>query len=296
MPGSSRSKAWLGAAALTVVAAAPPRETAPGEPADALIVGSPQPDVEKPRGAYDVYLLAGQSNMSGRGFLGDTTAAERQPDPNVLLFGNDERWRLAVDPLDYQAGQVDHVSLDPIVGVGPGLSFGRAMAAAASRPVVLVPCAKGGSAMAEWDIDGGRETLLGSCVARVAIAGGRVAGLLWYQGEADGRSAATAAGWGEAFARIVARFREKLGTPGLPVVFVGLSDKPRKMPRAALFPYWQSVQEHQEATHIACVGMVSARGLPHNADDVHLSAAAQGRLGPKLATAMLMLRQGGCGR
>ena len=43
----------------------------------------------------DTYVLAGQSNMSGRGSLDELTAAERAPEAAIRLYGNDGQWRVA---------------------------------------------------------------------------------------------------------------------------------------------------------------------------------------------------------
>ena len=45
---------------------------------------------------YDLYLLIGQSNMSGRGHL---TAENRIGDPRVFSFGRDEKFVPAVEPV-----------------------------------------------------------------------------------------------------------------------------------------------------------------------------------------------------
>ncbi|WP_225421482.1 sialate O-acetylesterase [Sphingomonas parva] len=242
----------------------------------------------------DVYLLAGQSNMSGRGALADLTEAERTPDPGIRLYGNDGKARVALDPLDSAEGQIDAVSADPQAAVGPGLGFAREIARHSRRPIVLVPCAKGGSSIARWQPGGGRDTLYGSCLARAREAGGRVHGILWYQGESDAATLAAANAWPEAFAALIARFRDDLGDARLPVVFVQLADPPARPDRALRYPGWRQVQAGQGGVRMKCTAMVAAAGLPRLEDELHLTTAGQRTLGPRLAAAMRRLQRQGC--
>ncbi|MCU6454111.1 sialate O-acetylesterase [Sphingomonas sp. A2-49] len=242
---------------------------------------------------FDVYVLAGQSNMSGRGALAALTPAERVADPRIRLYGNDARWRDALDPLDDAADQIDAVSADRQAAVGPGLPFARRMLRGRGRPVALVPCAKGGSAIAAWHADAAPDTLYGSCLRRTREARGRLAGLLWYQGESDAQ-APTADLWSDRFAALVAALRQDLAAPRLPVVFVRIADRPTI--NADRYPYWTMVQDRQASVALPCVAMVSAGGLTRNPDDLHLDTGAQRRLGARIAEAMIRLQRRGCGR
>ncbi|MBO9543334.1 MAG: hypothetical protein J7528_02305 [Caulobacter sp.] len=87
----------------------------------------------------DVYLLTGQSNMSGRGLVEELTAEERVADPAITLYGNEGTIRPAVEPLDTAVGQVDAISTDTIAAVGPGLFFARTLHGLNGRPILLVP-------------------------------------------------------------------------------------------------------------------------------------------------------------
>lgn len=243
----------------------------------------------------DVYLLAGQSNMSGRGELADLTAAEREPDPAILLYGNDDKTRPATDPLDSAEGQVDTVSADPTTGVGPGLTFARTLRATEKRRIILVPCAKGGSSMAEWKPTYSRTSLYGSCLTRARQAGGRLAGVLWYQGEADGRTEEAALRWNQDFRALTTRLRLDLAAPRLPVVYVQLADSPGVRDGVTTHPAWASVQAAQAAAQtLNCVAMVSAQGLAKRDDQMHLTTASQRQLGVQLAGQMAALHAKAC--
>jgi hypothetical protein len=235
-----------------------------------------------------IYLLMGQSNMSGRGVLTEIAPGSLDPDDRIQLYGNDGRWRKAAEPLDTAQGQIDKVSSDPD-GVGPGLAFAKAMLKRhPGRSIGLVTCAKGGSAIGEWKPSTERSTLYGSCLARAreAAAFGQIAGMLWYQGETDARTEARAQAWAGLFAEMIVQFRSDLGKSDLPLAVVGLGDQPRSGKYAGQFPAWSTVQESQKRLRLDHQVYVSAAGLPRNPDELHLNTDSQIRLGQALAKVM----------
>ena len=88
---------------------------------------------------FHLYLLAGQSNMAGRGIV---TEQDREAHPRVLMFTQEGTWAPAVDPLHFDK---------PIAGVGPGRTFGIAVAERDPTITIgLIPSAVGGSPIATW--------------------------------------------------------------------------------------------------------------------------------------------------
>ena len=147
----------------------------------------------------DIWVLAGQSNMEGVGDLVDVTP----PNPRVMLNGMDGRWGIAEEPLHWLVDSPDPVhSGNPAdraarsaqthksrsKGAGLGLPFGVMMTEATGVPIGLVACAHGGTSMEEWNPakkEQGGNSLYGSMIRQVKEAGGKVRGVLWYQGESD---------------------------------------------------------------------------------------------------------------
>ena len=83
----------------------------------------------------DLYLLAGQSNMAGRGTV---SAEDTVAHPRVFALRADGSWSLARDPV--------HFDKPRVAGVGPGLAFGRALAEATPGVRIgLIPTAVGGT-------------------------------------------------------------------------------------------------------------------------------------------------------
>src|SRR5262249_9526759 len=125
------------------------------------------------------------------------------PGEKVSLLGMDGRWRQAEEPLHWLVDSPDSVhSGDPATragrsaaqpktpgkGAGLWLPFGGVVSAATGVPIGLVATAHGGTSMKRWDPalrDEGGKSLYGSMLGQFRRAGGRVRGVLWYQGESD---------------------------------------------------------------------------------------------------------------
>jgi hypothetical protein len=281
-----RASMRVSAATLVIMLAGCTLERVPSSPVLASVSAAVPQDLR-------LFILAGQSNMSGRGFVSQLPPSLRSPSHRVFVFGNDDRWRIASEPIDDPQGQIDRISKDQAAGVGPGLPFAVALAKRSSRPIGLIPCAKGGSSMTEWDRTLDRTALYGSCVARIrrASAAGQLSGLLWYQGETDARSATDTEKWPNRFRAFLTSVRSELQSPRLVAVVVGLADLPNSSQfPSSDFPGWRQLQRAQAAMKERDVLYVSAAGLSTNPDAIHLSTEGQLKLGRDMAT--LFLRHG----
>ncbi len=228
----------------------------------------------------DLWILAGQSNMVGRARI-----EEPYPrDPRVRLFSLQGEWQLAAHPLHEEP-------LPPGVtrpGHGPGLEFGRELARTLSVPIGLIACAKGGTSMAQWSPDAGgsgRNALYANLLAQVKLAGGKVAGVLWYQGEND-TGAEPAAIYRTKFKEFVARLRADLGRPDLPFHYAQLGRLANEVQK--FYAEWNVVREAQrlaeaEIPHARLVATVDLE----NGDYIHLGRESQDRLGRRFARAAL---------
>lgn len=257
-------------------------------PALALAAGCVSAQTPSP--PAQVFLLMGQSNMSGRGDLAELPPDWHIPDPRIRVLSNDGVLRPALEPLDSADNQIDAVSFDRSAGVGPALAFAKAVIE--ERPessILLVPCAKGGTLIAAWAPAESRDTLYGSCLARAREAAelGTIAGVLWYQGESDTDRYDLTSAWPGAFADLIAAVRADLGKPDLPVLMVSIGDWPVNGPYAARFPAWRELQAAQDAFSAPGVTVIAAAGLDRNDDELHLSTDGAIELGRKLAHAWL---------
>ncbi|KAL6905820.1 hypothetical protein ACP4OV_003421 [Aristida adscensionis] len=232
-----------------------------------------------------VFILAGQSNMSGRG--GATSGAwdgvvppECAPSPRILRLSPALRWEEAREPL--HAG----VDVGNVVGIGPGMPFAHAVLAAGAVPppaaVGLVPCAQGGTPIANWSR--GTELydrMVTRATAALAECGGELAGVLWFQGEADTMRREDAELYQGRMEALVRDVRRDLGRPDLAVVQVLIATAQYQG------KYLGRVREAQKAVKLPNVKYVDAMGLPIASDNTHLTTQAQIQLGNMLAKAYL---------
>lgn len=224
----------------------------------------------------DVWVLAGQSNMVGRARL----EAPEQPDERVRMQLPDGKWKLAEEPLHERKEGPDGEAL----GAGSALTFAKEMVQRTGIPIGLIPCAKGGTNLTLWDpAKKGRESLYGALLWRVAAAGGRVAGILWYQGEADSRD--TRAGlYAERFRQLVASLRADLQAPELPFYYAQLARFAGEELSGHTVESEEMVRETQRKAEaqIANSVMVATIDLELG-DHIHLDAASQKRMGRRFA-------------
>ena len=253
-------------------------------------LGRLEPSLEaRPPETMQIFILAGQSNMSGRGDLVNLPAGFPSHANRLFVYSNAGRWQRAVEPVDNPLDQVDRVSLDRLVGVGPGLAMADRLAAAwPGVSIGLVPCARAGSRIDQWAPHPSRSTLYGSCLARAreAAQAGPIRAVIWYQGESDTHSQAEVMAWPEKFAALTRAWRRDLNQPNLPVVFTQLGPLgPRFRNRR---PAWDQMRNLQAALHIPGAVMVTAGDLKVF-DGIHLDTASQLRLGRRYAEALLKI-------
>ncbi|MEX2581375.1 MAG: sialate O-acetylesterase [Verrucomicrobiales bacterium] len=232
---------------------------------------------DSPPGNLRIFLLAGQSNMAGRGKI---APADREPHPRVWSFAADSEWQPATAPL--------HFDKPKIAGVGPGRAFGIALAEQyPDRPVGLVPCAVGGSPLKSWEPGAEYEALgvhpYDDAIRRTqaALANGTLSGILWHQGESDAGNPEDAATYADRLADLIQRFRADLDAPGLPFLVGELGRFPD---RAWTDPENPVNRAHREvAKTVPNCAWVSAEDLTPMSDGTHFDAKSARELGRRYA-------------
>jgi sialate O-acetylesterase len=237
--------------------------------------------------------------MEGVGDLADVI----QPQPLVHSFDMSDHWGIASEPLHTLPGATDRVhwrrnekgepqqltgerlaqfTAARRKGAGLGLPFAVEMLRRSGVPIGLVPCAHGGTSMDQWDPalkDKGGDSLYGAMLRRFRATGGKVKGLLWYQGESDANPKAVGT-FAAKFDRLVKSIRDDFGQPELPFYYVQIGRHVNTQNIAE----WNQIQEAQrnaEAT-IPRTGVVAAVDLSLD-DGIHVSTPDLKRLGRRLA-------------
>ncbi|GAB5406236.1 MAG: hypothetical protein Aurels2KO_44670 [Aureliella sp.] len=236
-------------------------------------------DAEK----FHLIVLAGQSNMAGRGKV---HSQDRKIHPRLLCLSSSGEWKHAVAPL--------HFDKPKLVGVGLGRTF--ALRYAAEHPGVtvgLIPCAVGGSPLSTWT-PGGVHAQTNShpyddAIARckTAMKNGRIKVVLWHQGESDSKPK-LAPLYYQNLKQLITRFRSATDSGDAPWIIGQLgqfdskpwSDGRRQVDRA-----------HKVATTTTNrVAFVSSTGLVHKGDQAHFSSASVREFGRRYFDAWKQLQ------
>lgn len=240
---------------------------------------------------YDVYILAGQSNMDGRGAVSGLSTPLSSPQIGQLIY--------YANPADPSASGESTVrsagwqTLAPGFSVAPGtrgnalpsstfgpeVSFVDAMRIAdpTGNPIAIIKVARGGTNLnSDWSPTGfmyqGLITEVNSALQSLATGGdaGVVRGMLWHQGESDTNDINN---YQANLETLIADVRTELSDPLLPFVIGELG---QTKPEA--FRELQATIAQENAG----VGFVSSLGL-NTPDNTHFDAAGQVVLGQRYA-------------
>ncbi len=222
---------------------------------------------------YDLYLLVGQSNMAGRGFLEKEDTVVNN---NVFVLGAGDTVIPAKEPLHYDKKNR---------GSGPGLAFGKAISKAyPGRKILLVPAAVGGTKISYWTPDNSRGLYKEAIrKAKVAMNYGTLKGMVWQQGESDSNSK-DAPLYKQRLKELIANFGKDLGNDNLPVVVGGLGD----FLRSKYYPVVNAAVK-ETASEMGNVRFSEASKLGHIGDSLHFNSKAQRENGLNMAEAMLKM-------
>ncbi len=208
------------------------------------------------------FLLIGQSNMAGRGFLNE---APRIDSSRIKTLRNG-RWQPMYRPVNADRS---------FAGSNLAERFAELYAQKHGVDVGLIACADGGTSLEQWK-PGGLLYDHAVCQARLASRTSTIAGVLWHQGEADCTPKYFTT-YRERLTHMLTSLRRDLALDDVPVLLGGLGD---------FLAHLESVPEIQRhhprvnealqetAAVLPMTGFVSAAGLGSNPDHLHFNAAA----------------------
>ena len=241
-------------------------------------VSAQEPTVDLPsKKNFHLFLLAGQSNMAGRGEIEEQ---DRVAHPRVLMLSEDREWIPAVAPIHFDK---------TVAGVGLGKSFAIALAEANPGITIgLIPAACGGSPIESWEPGGFHKHTQSppydDAISRTrsALKAGTLKGILWHQGESDSREDRSKQ-YEKRLRILVERFRNEFDDPALPIVLGQLGQFPQK-------PWDEHKQRvnraHQEVVHyFSQMAFVSSDGLTPMKDNTHFDSKSLRLFGQRYAVA-----------
>lgn len=247
------------------------------------------PPVRKDK--FQLYLLVGQSNMAGRGLV---EAQDTVPNRHVLRLNKAGQWEVAQDPLHFDK---------PVAAVGPGLTFGRVLAAQDTSVVIgLIPCAVGGSGIDAWTpgayFADTKAYPYDEALARAKVAqqAGTLAGIIWHQGETDSNPEKSPT-YAAKLTALIARFRTDLQAPAVPFVAGQLPAFQFQKAGSDGVPH-PNADAVRINDAVAALGKtvphyayVSAAGTTDRGDQLHFDARSARLMGQRYAQAMQQLRK-----
>lgn len=238
---------------------------------------------------FKLYLLVGQSNMAGRGYV---EAQDTIPNQHVLRLNKNGEWEIGKDPL--------HFDKD-VAGVGPGLQFGKTLAAADQSAVIgLIPCAVGGSAIENWKAGSfyaaTKTYPYDDAIkrAKLAMQSGTLMGIIWHQGESDSNPVKSAT-YQENLKNVIASFRHDLDSPEIPFVagelpayqIAGTDAQGKRKDNPSAEKINEAIENLKTA--VKNYAYVTAEGTSDRGDHTHFNAASARLMGIRYAKAMMEL-------
>lgn len=204
------------------------------------------------------FLLIGQSNMAGRGFVQDARPIN---DEHIYVLRNG-RWQKIFRPVH---------SDRKTAGVCLAESFAQEYAKDNGVDVGLIPCADGGTMISQW-MPG--EVLYDHAVfqAKLAMRQSTLMGILWHQGESDCNTK-NRDNYKQMFDIFISSLKKDLQIQNIPVIVGGLGDFMKVFFNNDNYLIINKALKEYAAEN-ELVGYASANGLLPNADNLHFSSDA----------------------
>ncbi len=232
-----------------------------------------------------LFVLAGQSNMAGRGLV---EPSDTVPDDRIFFVTPDMKWALAKEPLQlYQPA---------LTGLGPGLAFARVLLGKIDEDIYigLIPCAVGGSSTTNWLSDSlyNGVRLKSNLTEKLkwAMNYGTLKGIIWHQGESDA-TAEKVPLFRKNIETLFEYFRSVAGDRELPLVAGELGIFPgvekNRLEYLQINDILSSIAADDPNT-----ALVRSFGTRSKSDLVHFDGPSQRIMGRRYAMAWLSLVQG----
>lgn len=228
-----------------------------------------------------VFLLAGQSNMAGRGYVEpqDTVTNKR-----LLTITKNFELVYAKEPL--------HFYEPHNTGLDCGVAFGRTLLQSVpdNVSILLIPTAVGGSSIQQWIGDSTYRDvkLVSNFKEKLKFANihGVIKGILWHQGESNTTDTADIWLHPTRLAQLFKIFRNMAHNDKLPIIAAELgsfssNNKNWQLINAAIKT---AVQNDVKAA------LIQTQDLKHKGDNIHFNSEGQRMMGERFARAYLGLK------
>lgn len=239
-----------------------------------------------PKDKLHIYLLVGQSNMSGRAKVEDE---DRKLPKNLFLLDSKGAWVPASHPfIQYtnvpNAADERTIKAQGKTGLNFGLTFARRMMEANPDIAIgLIVNSKGGSAIESWK-KGAKGSNFDKTLERVRPIqnSGVIQAVLWHQGESDIDKADN---YLDSLAGVIGQFRKDLDNPKLPFIAGQIAPLPKGKEKIDAF----NQMLLKLPMRVAHTGVVRADDL--SGRDIHFDSADTRTLGRRYAESLLQIKR-----
>jgi len=220
-----------------------------------------------------VFIMAGQSNMAGRGFI---EPQDTLPSGRILTINSTGKLVLAKEPIHFY--ETDMSGLD----CGISFAFKLLKHTPDSVSILLVPTAVGGSSVSQWLGDSLHRDvkLLSNFQEKTEIAKryGQIKGILWHQGESDANQKSIPE-YEDKLSSLFSRFRFIADNKSLPILTgeIGLFRVDNTMQKLINLKI-QEYASKDPNTYLIRTGDFKNRG-----DQLHFNTKSQRLMGKRFA-------------
>jgi hypothetical protein len=223
-----------------------------------------------------IFIMAGQSNMAGRGFV---EPQDTLPNKRILTIDKSINWIYAKEPL--------HFYEPSLTGLDCGMSFAKNLLDSIPEgiSIAVIPCAVGGSSIEQWI---NNETfrgvkLLDNFKEKVNFAKdyGIIKGIIWHQGESNAKSKLIPK-YSQRLDSLINRFRIVVKNDTLPIILGELGSYAQPIEKQMK---WDSINTviQNIAMKDENIALVKTGDLKHKGDNVHFDSESQRKLGERYA-------------
>ena len=232
-----------------------------------------------------VFMLAGQSNMAGRG---QVEPQDTVPNNRILTINKNGELIVAKEPLHFYERDFRNSG----TGLDCGLSFGRTILKQIPNDVsiLIIPTAVGGSSISQWLEDENHRgvNLLSNFKEKAALGMkyGQIKGILWHQGEADAKPEKISL-YKDRLSKLFSEFRETVQNAELPIVLGELGSYSKN------YENWQAINKQIEAYAATDTNasFIKTNDLIDKGDKVHFNTEGQRIMGQRFAEELLKIME-----
>ncbi len=245
----------------------------------------------------DLWILAGQSNMQGLGWLTEEDYTEKGDNEVRALYMQDY-WDNAKEPLHlmWMARDKVHTSLitwdvpaEVKNAFGPGTTFAKKMKELTGVPQGVLCCAHGGTSLIlHWDeqlkVKGPDKSLYAAMLRRFNDNGGRARGMFWWQGCSDA-SANRSDVFTDKMISFMDEFHKDFGN--IPTVQVQIGHFAHSEVEWVSSEGWMKIREQQRLLPKSIDNLYTLASMNTSfADPIHISRDSQINIGTNAARLM----------